>query len=303
MKQSAKAGALVSSAEKKNAAPTTVPTTNKPTNIRELLEARMGEIQKVLPSVITPAQFLRLALNAIQTTPHLMECTMQSFYGSIMQCAQLGLKPNCNGEAYLLPFWNSKKGAYECQFVPGYKGLMLLARRSGEIASIDAQTVYANDTFELAYGFEPTLIHKPYLEGDRGDVRGFYAAVILKDGGKSAYWMTVEDAKRYGRRYSKAYNSGPWQTDPEAMAKKSCLRQVLKYAPMSTDVNTALERDGKVLSFDDNKIDSNVITIEDVEESAEEIIEGATPEALDEGATVDSDGVIHRTDEGEGGNE
>lgn len=296
MKQSAKAGALVTSAEQKNA----VATAAKPTNIRELLEARMGEIQKVLPSVLTPTQFLRLALNAIQTTPHLMECTMQSFYGSIMQCAQLGLKPNCNGEAYLLPFKNTKKGGiYECQFVPGYKGLMLLARRSGEIASIDAQTVYENDTFELSFGFEPALIHKPYLEGDRGAVRGFYATVILKDGGKSAHWMTVEDAKRYGRRYSKAYNSGPWQTDFEAMAKKSCLRQVLKYAPMSTDVDTAIERDGKVLNFDENKIDSNAIIIEDIEEPTDEITEGASAEGLEEGTTVDGDGVIHHANKGE----
>ncbi|MDE7083537.1 MAG: recombinase RecT [Clostridia bacterium] len=292
MKNSAKAGALVASAEQKNAVATA---TTKPTNIKELLEARMGEIQKVLPSVLTPTQFLRLALNAIQTTPHLMECTMQSFYGSIMQCAQLGLKPNCNGEAYLLPFKNTKKGGiYECQFVPGYKGLMLLARRSGEIASIDAQTVYENDTFELSFGFEPALIHKPYLEGDRGAVRGFYATVILKDGGKSAHWMTVEDAKNYGKRYSKAYSSGPWQTDFEAMAKKSCLRQVLKYAPMSTDVDTAIERDGKVLRFDDNKIDGNVITIDD-----EEPTEGAPVEGLEEGATVDEDGVVHHANEGE----
>lgn len=298
MKQSAKAGALVTSAEQKNVA---APAGNKPTNLKELLEARMGEIQKVLPSVITPTQFLRLALNALQTTPHLIECSMMSFYGSIMQCAQLGLKPNCNGEAYLLPFKNTKRGGiYECQFVPGYKGLMLLARRSGEIASIDAQTVYEKDTFELSYGFEPALIHRPYLEGDRGKVRGFYATVILKDGGKSAYWMTVEDAKKYGQRYSKAYSSGPWQTDFEAMAKKSCLRQVLKYAPMSTDVDAAIERDGKVLTFTENDIDGNVITIDD----AEEVIEETPADGLEEGATVDTDGVIHHPDNnGEGANE
>lgn len=304
MKQSAQAGALVSSAEKKTGVTTPATTKDKPTNIRELLEARMGEIQKVLPSVLTPTQFLRLALNAIQTTPHLMECTMQSFYGSIMQCAQLGLKPNCNGEAYLLPFKNTKKGGiYECQFVPGYKGLMILARRSGEVANIDAQVVYENDIFDLSYGFDPYLVHKPYLEGDRGTVRGFYATVILKDGGKSAFWMTVEDAKKYGKRYSKAFSSGPWQTDFEAMAKKSCLRQVLKYAPMSTDVDIAMERDGKVLNFENSAIDGNVIEVEDIYDPAEDTIEGALTESLEEGTTVDSDGVIHHSDEGEDGNE
>ena len=106
MKQSAKNGMIAAQNQKQGVQTAT----DKPKNVRELLEARMGEIQKVLPSVITPQQFLRLALNALQNTPHLMECTMPSFFGAIMQCAQLGLKPNVNGEGYLLPYKNNKKG-------------------------------------------------------------------------------------------------------------------------------------------------------------------------------------------------
>lgn len=281
MKQTAQNGALAAQNEKQ----TEVAKTDKPKNVKELLEARMGEIQKVLPSVITPQQFLRLALNALQNTKHLMECTMQSFYGAIMQCAQLGLKPNVNGEAYLIPFFNGKKKVYECQFLTGYKGLMLLARRSGEIASIDAQTVYENDTFDLSFGFEPTLIHKPYLKGNRGNPIGFYAALILKDGGKTAYYMTVEDAKAYGERYSKTYNAGPWQTDFESMAKKSCLRQVLKYAPMSTDVDRAVDADEKVLKFETNaSVDEGMVEIEEEEPTPEEIAEAAV--------AADDDGVV-----------
>lgn len=279
-------GSLVKKNEQQE---TAIKQAEKPKNVRDLLEARMGEIQKVLPSVISPQQFLRLALNALQNTPHLMECTMPSFYGAIMQCAQLGLKPNVNGEAYLIPFKNNKKGGvYECQFIVGYKGLMILARRSGEVANIDAQTVYANDEFDLAYGFEPVLVHKPYLKGDRGEPVGFYATVLLKDGGKSAHYMTVSDAQRYGKRYSKAYNNSPWVTDFEAMAKKSCLRQVLKYAPMSTDVDRAIDADNHVLKFEENSaIDSSFVEIVQDEEP--------TPEDLSEAAAdiqVDEDGVV-----------
>ena len=279
-------GSLVKKNEQQE---TAIKQAEKPKNVRDLLEARMGEIQKVLPSVISPQQFLRLALNALQNTPHLMECTMPSFYGAIMQCAQLGLKPNVNGEAYLIPFKNNKKGGvYECQFIVGYKGLMILARRSGEVANIDAQTVYANDEFDLAYGFEPVLVHKPYLKGDRGEPVGFYATVLLKDGGKSAHYMTVADAQRYGKRYSKAYNNSPWVTDFEAMAKKSCLRQVLKYAPMSTDVDRAIDADNHVLKFEENSaIDSSFVEIVQDEEP--------TPEELAEAAAdiqADADGVV-----------
>lgn len=279
-------GSLVKKNEQQE---TAIKQAEKPKNVRDLLEARMGEIQKVLPSVISPQQFLRLALNALQNTPHLKECTMPSFYGAIMQCAQLGLKPNVNGEAYLIPFKNNKKGGvYECQFIVGYKGLMILARRSGEVANIDAQTVYANDEFDLAYGFEPVLVHKPYLKGDRGEPVGFYATVLLKDGGKSAHYMTVADAQRYGKRYSKAYNNSPWVTDFEAMAKKSCLRQVLKYAPMSTDVDRAIDADNHVLKFEENSaIDSSFVEIVPDEEP--------TPEELAEAAAdiqADADGVV-----------
>ena len=279
-------GSLVKKNEQQE---TAIKQAEKPKNVRDLLEARMGEIQKVLPSVISPHQFLRLALNALQNTPHLMECTMPSFYGAIMQCAQLGLKPNVNGEAYLIPFKNNKKGGvYECQFIVGYKGLMILARRSGEVANIDAQTVYANDEFDLAYGFEPVLVHKPYLKGDRGEPVGFYATVLLKDGGKSAHYMTVADAQRYGKRYSKAYNNSPWVTDFEAMAKKSCLRQVLKYAPMSTDVDRAIDADNHVLKFEENSaIDSSFVEIvQDEEPTPEELAEAAADIQADEDGVV-----------------
>ena len=290
MRTTMQSGGLVAQNEKQEAV---AKKAEKPKSIKDLIEIRMPEIQKVLPSVISPQQFLRLTLNAIQSTPHLMECTMPSFYGAVMQCAQLGLKPNVNGEAYLIPFKNNKKGgAYECQFIVGYKGLMLLARRSGEVASIDAQTVYENDEFDLSYGFDPMLVHKPYLKGDRGKPVGFYATVMLKDGGKSAHYMTVEDAQKYGKRYSKAYNNSPWMTDFEAMAKKSCLRQVLKYAPMSTDVDGAIRTDEKVLKFEENKeLDGGIVEIEEDEPTAEDIAEAAADIQADEdGVVIEKEG-------------
>ena len=287
MKQTATNGALAAQNERQAAMEQRG---EKPKTLKDLLELRKGEIQKVPPSVITPEQFLRLTLNALNSTPHLAECTMTSFYGAVMQCAQLGLKPNVNGEAYLIPFRNRKKGVYECQFITGYKGLMLLARRSGEIANIDAQTVYENDTFDISYGFDPVLVHKPYLKGDRGKPFGFYATVLLKDGGKSAHFMTVADAEKYGRKYSKSYNDSPWQTDFEAMAKKSCLRQVLKYAPMSTDVDTAVERDGKVLRFEENSdADAGFFEIEEEEPTEEERAEAAELRTDEDGVVLDEE--------------
>ena len=253
---------------------------NPITSLKDLIEARKGEIARVLPSVLPADQFTRLTLNALMNTKHLAECDMPSFYSAIMTCAQLGLKPNVNGEGYLLPYFNNKTKRYNCQFIAGYKGLMILARRSGEIASIDAQTVYENDTFDLSYGFEPCLIHKPLLTGDRGAVKGFYAAVLLKDGGKNAYYMSVDDAKKYGTKYSKTFNNGPWQTDFEAMAKKSCLRQVLKYCPTSTDVQQAIDAED---GYEDNSYADGLVLdgMQEVNEDGE-IVTPATNEASSE---------------------
>lgn len=256
--------------------------------LKDLVSARKDQIGKVLPSVLPPEQFTRLVLNALMSTKHLSECDMTSFYNSVMTCAQLGLKPNVNGEGYLLPYFNGKTKMYNCQFIPGYKGLMILARRSGEIASIDAQTVYENDVFELSYGFEPCLIHKPLLTGDRGAVKGFYAAVILKDGGKNAFYMSVDDAKKYGQKYSKTFNNGPWQTDFEAMAKKSCLRQVLKYCPCSSDVQKAIDAE--------NKYDDSGYTDTSFLDGLEEI-EEVQVEETGTNIIVDEDGVVEEVEE------
>jgi recombination protein RecT len=269
MKTTANNGMLAAAAAKQGTEVATQ--AEKPKTLQDLVEARKDQIARVLPSVLPPDQFTRLTLNALMTTKHLAECDMGTFYASVMTCAQLGLKPNVNGEGYLLPYFNNKQGRYNCQFIPGYKGLMMLARRSGEIASIDAQTVYENDVFELSYGFEPALIHKPLLTGDRGAVKGFYAAVIMKDGGKNAFYMSVDDAKKYGKKYSKSFNNGPWQTDFEAMAKKSCLRQVLKYCPCSSDVEKAIEVEDK---YDDNYVDMSFLD-PDAEIEQAEVVETA----------------------------
>ena len=266
---------------------------DSPKNLKELLEARMPEFEKLLPSVISGKQFLRLALNALQSTPHLKECTVMSFYGAIMQCAQLGLKPNVNGEAHLSPFFNNKIGKYECQFIVGYKGLMSLARRSGEISIIDAHEVRENDKFEIEFGFEPKVVHVPCLKGDRGAIIGYYAIVVMKDGGKLAHYMTVDEAEKYGKRYSKTFNNGPWKTDFDAMAKKSCLRQELKYAPTSTDVDSALKTDEHTLKYDETATSDvgNIIDITD-DDISEVPAESNTEEkqaGADGGIAVDSE--------------
>ena len=116
-----------------NATAKNLTTTGKP-SMQQYIKQMESEIKKALPSVLTPERFTRIVLSALSTNPKLGECTPQSFLGAMMTAAQLGVEPNTPlGQAYLLPYWNSRNNCYECQFQLGYKGLLDLAYRSGAL--------------------------------------------------------------------------------------------------------------------------------------------------------------------------
>lgn len=215
------------------AAEKAVSTERQPQSLRDYVKVMEGQFARALPKVMTPERFTRIALSALSNTPKLMECTRNSFLGALMNAAQLGLEPNTPlGQAYLIPYGN------QCQFQIGYKGLLDLCYRSGEVASVQAQVVYENDKFEYALGLEPQLVHVPAIE-NRGKSKFVYAVLKLKNGGYVFEVMSMDDVKTHAEKYSKAFKSGPWQTNFDEMAKKTVLKRVLKYAPIRSDFVTA----------------------------------------------------------------
>lgn len=207
------------------------------------IKAMAPAIQKALPSVITPERFTRMVLSALSATPKLAECSPQSFLAAMMTAAQLGVEPNTAlGQAYLLPYRNH--GQMECQFQLGYKGLIDLAYRSGEVSVIQAHTVYENDVFEYELGMDPKLRHVP-AKADRGEAVAYYAMFKTKDGGYGFEVMSVDDVQRHAQRYSKSYGSGssPWRSNFDEMAKKTVLKRALKYAPLKSDFVRGISQD------------------------------------------------------------
>lgn len=218
----------------------------KSMTIPDMVKAMMPEIKKALPSVITPERFTRIALSALNNTPQLQNCTPMSFLAALLNAAQLGLEPNTPlGQAYLIPYRN--KGVLECQFQIGYKGLIDLAYRNGQMQTIQAQAVYENDYFEYEYGLEPKLLHRPAVS-DRGELVYFYGIFRTVNGGYGFSVMSKEDMDNYAKTYSKAFDSGfsPWKTSYEEMAKKTVIKQALKYAPIKTDFQRALSSDESI---------------------------------------------------------
>lgn len=215
----------------------------KSMSIAELIKAMEPEIRKALPEVITPERFTRMALSALNTTPKLRECTQMSFLAALMNAAQLGLEPNTPlGQAYLIPYNN--KGVMECQFQIGYKGLIDLSYRNQQMQIISAQAVYENDDFSYELGLNPKLEHRPTL-GERGEVRLFYGFFKLVNGGFGFEVMSKTAMDEYAKEYSKAFDSSfsPWKSNYIGMAKKTVIKQALKYAPLKTDFRKALSND------------------------------------------------------------
>lgn len=225
------------------------PPQTKDTSLRSLVERMSKEITKALPSTISPDRFIRMVLTALSNDPKLQECTPNSFLGAMMMAAQLGLEVNTPlGQAYLIPYRN--KGVMECQLQLGYKGLLTLAYRSGQMSTIQAHTVYEKDEFDYCYGLNPDLTHVPYKGQDRGDPIYFYAVFHTKDGGFGFDVMTVDEVKEHARKYSRSSSGkySPWTTNFESMALKTVLKRALKYAPISAELAREVATDETIKS-------------------------------------------------------
>jgi recombination protein RecT len=212
------------------------PKSNSPANtIRGLLEKSKSQIAMALPKHLNADRIVRVAMTSIQRTPQLLECDPITLVGAVIQSAQLGLEPDgVLGHAYLVPFRNNKKGRMEVQFIPGYKGLIDLARRSGQVVSIGAHVVYSNEKFTLKFGFEETLEHEPMPPSQRGEKKGVYAVARLKDGSVHFEWLWAEEVEDV-KKSSKASNFGPWKTHEDEMWRKTAIRRLAKYLPLSVE--------------------------------------------------------------------
>lgn len=274
--------------------------------MKALVNAMMPQIEKALPSVLTGERFARMVMTALSSTPKLQECTPESFMCAMMQAAQLGVEPNTPlGQAYLIPYRN--KGRMETQFQLGYKGLIDLAYRSGDVTDIAAHEVYENDDFDYELGLTPQLRHKPALT-NRGDVIAYYAVFHTKSGGYGFEVMSREDIENHAKQYSRAYAGGysPWSSNFGSMAKKTVLKRCLKYAPLKTDFVRAVGADETIkhtISADMSEVaDDTEINVtpqaeaaqaENVQQLAPQRVDTETGEILYDGKTDPSEQLFN----------
>lgn len=204
------------------------------TELQMSLETRKNTYKNLLPRHVPIERFVRSVVIAAARTPSLLNADRSSLFLAVQQACQLGL--DCSGtlgSAYLIPYGG------KVTLVIGYKGLLDLARRGGDLASINAQVVYSKDTFNVRMGTEGSIEHVPNFSGDRGQMVCAYAVVTLKNGEKMFEVMTKDEIESIRKR-SKAGNSGPWVTDTGQMWRKTVIRRILNYVGMNPDLMTAL---------------------------------------------------------------
>jgi recombination protein RecT len=237
----------------------------QPRTLKDLLRSDdfMKAVSEVSPRVMRPSRFVRAALTAMLRVPLLAECTRESFFKAMLDCAFYGIEPD-GRRAHLIPFKNNKKcecghemdqhrgpnctlcdckdrhACVECQLIIDYKGLAELVQRSGDVSFIHADAVYPDDEFEVVYGTGGRLVHKPGEERI-GKPKRFYSYVRLKDGTESFDTMTLAEVEKIRAR-SKSPNNGPWVTDFNEMGKKTVFRRHSKWLPLSPESRFNLDR-------------------------------------------------------------
>lgn len=245
----------------------------KPKTIFDVIQAGAKQFATALPKHINSDRFVRIAITTIRQNPKLAQCSQESLLGALMVSAQLGLEPGTLGQCYLIPYGR------ECQFQIGYKGMIELLRRSGQLKDIYAYSVYENDDFEITYGLDRNLIHKPNL-ANKGNLLGCYCVAILKDDTRAFEYMTKEEIEAHAKKFSKTFGNGPWKTDFEAMAHKTVVKKMLKWLPLSVEFLENIEKDDKSFKISDDK-NTDLKDVEVIENNGD-IINAETGEFIEE---------------------
>jgi phage RecT family recombinase len=217
---------------------------NKPSIVQKdsfvpMLEAQKKQLELALPRNMKADidRYKRIILTEFNKNPRLQQCNPRTIIAAVMQGAQLGLEfgPSL-GQAFLVPYGS------ECTFQIGYRGLVALVLRSGEIKKMEARAVYEGDQFEYEFGLEPKLTHKPC--GDSGKLTHVYCVAILADGTPQFDVMTRHQVEEIRDKYSKAKDKDAWAKSFDEMAKKTVVRRIIKMLPVSAEVGEALEAEG-----------------------------------------------------------
>src|SRR6267142_1339988 len=206
------------------------------TQFPDLLQKFLPEIKKALPSHLNGDRMARIALTAFRRNPALGKCDPRSVFAAVIQASQLGLEIDTQGRAFLVPYKD------ECQFIPGWKGLVDLMNRSRD-GTCFTGVIYDGQKFHHVMGDRPSLVIDEYDGAEIPDrIRYAYGVGWVK----GAEWpiierWSVDKITRHRDRYNKVGEKHYSYKNWEMYCRKVVLLQVLKYMPCSAELAQAME--------------------------------------------------------------
>lgn len=210
---------------------------NKEAGFPAMLKTFQAEIERALPKHLNGDRMARIALTEFRKNPNLQKCDPRSVFAAVVVASQAGLEPGIMGHGYLIPYGE------ECQFVPGWRGLVDIVNRTGR-ATVWTGSVFEGDEFEWSLGAHPDVKHRPMGEDDPDKLEYVYAIGHVNGAAFPVIecWpmrRVLKHRDRYNRVGQRHYS----YRHPEMYARKVVLLQVLKYMPVSIELAQAIELD------------------------------------------------------------
>lgn len=205
--------------------------------IRHQLDQSAEQFSNALAGRIDKAEFARICMTTFSKGGERMaNVTPESFLAACMEAAQLGLRPEGTlGEAYIIPRKDRKTGRTLANFQIGYQGVLKLAMRAG-VVKIEARVAFEDEEFEVVYGTQPGINHRPNLHAPlKGrQILAAYAVATLKGGETQFEVVDRDELDRTAEKSGHPGNRTPsdvWRDHPVAMAKKTAILRLCKFLP------------------------------------------------------------------------
>lgn len=275
------------------------------TNVRAQVDATREFVAKYQDRVLdllaqdtgAMKRFYQTFSICIAQEPKLAQCTRASVVGAMLEMAALKLEPGVLGEAWPIPFRDRKRNVMEAQVIVGYKGMMKLARNSGQIGRIDSEVVYEKDPFDWLKGTGQYLnFRKSEDAGGRGKMVAAYALADIQGFKEPQFevMLAPEILAIKARAPSAKASSSPWTTDEEAMWRKTVLRRLCKFLPTSVEAQRAAMIDELL---DAGRTQDLRTRADDLPEIP--VIDGSIADPPDEGESDDDGGEADEEQQGE----
>lgn len=223
--------------------------------LKKMFNKKRGDIARMAGKSLDTEKLLSIALLNIRKNPKIMECTQISILGSVSEAAMMGIIPgDGTRKGDLIPFYNTAKKRYECQFQPRYAGFIAVAKQgSSDLGDVQGFEVCEKDLFEYEYGSNKHLKHIPSREKDRGAITHFYMMAYFK-GGTLPHFdvMTVEEVEKI--RDNSANYKGALHKDTDALRKEAIANSIWTRHFVEMGKKTVIKRGLKTIPWANEKL-------------------------------------------------